>query len=119
MLSVTAGGKNRPADDSMMVRRWNSRKIILALSGIDATEPEEEEPNAISKKLAQAHRLMKMIETDKYPTMTMLAEELRLDPSVVTKTINMVNLSPKLQKMIVESNTPEAINREKLFVAIP
>ena len=35
--------------------------------------------NAIAKKLAQAHRLMKMIENGKYPTRIMLAEELVLD----------------------------------------
>ena len=38
---------------------------------------------------------------------------------MVTKTINMVNLSPKIQKMIVDSETPKSINRKKLFGAIP
>ena len=70
------------------------------------------------KKLVQAHRLMKMIEPGKYPTRTMLAEELGLALSIVAKSINMVNLSPKIQKLIVEADTPKAINREKLFGAI-
>jgi len=39
--------------------------------------------------------------------------------SVVTEPINMVNLSPKIQKLIVEAETPKAINRERLFGAIP
>jgi hypothetical protein len=53
------------------------------------------------------------------PDIARLAEELRLDPSVVTKTINMVNLSPKIHKLIVEAETSKAVNREKLFGAIP
>jgi len=60
-----------------------------------------------------------MIESGQYPKMARLTEELRLDPSIVAKTINMVNLSPKIQKMIVEADTPKAINREKLFGAVP
>ena len=90
----------------MMVKRWNGRKIILALEGANTVEAEKEEPNDIAKKLAQAHRLMKMIEAGKYPTRTMLAEELGLDPSNVVKTLNLVNPSPKIQKMIVEGDLP-------------
>lgn len=61
---------------------------------------------------------MVMIGSSEYPTMARLTEELRLDPSIVAKSINMVNLSPKIQRMIVEADTPKAINREKLFGAI-
>jgi len=42
-----------------------------------------------------------------------------LDPSIVAKSINMVNLSPKIQKLIVEAETPRSINRKRLFGAIP
>jgi len=60
-----------------------------------------------------------MIESEQYPSIARLAEAFQLDPSIVAKTINMVNLSPKIQKMIVEADTPKAINREKLFGAVP
>ena len=103
----------------VLVKRWNGRKIILAPGGIDAIEPEKEEPNAIAKKLAQAHRLMKMIEAGKYPTRTMLAEELGLDPSNVVKTLNLLNLSPKIQKMIVEGNLPSGMTLKRLYGEIP
>ena len=103
----------------MMVKRWNGRKIILAPGGIDATEPDQEEPNAIAKKLAQAYRLMKMIEAGKYPTRTMLAEELALDPSNVVKTLNLLNLSPKIQKMIVEGDLPAIMTLKRLYGEIP
>ena len=106
----------------MMVKRWNGRKIILAPGGVDTIEDEKEEPNAIAKKLAQAHRLMKMIENGKYPTRTMLAEELGLDPSNVVKTLNLLNLlnlSPKIQKMIVEGDLPSGMTLKRLYGEVP
>jgi len=103
----------------MMVKRWNGRKIILAPGGVDASEPGKEEPNTIAKKLAQAYRLMKMIEAGKYPTRTMLAEELGLDPSNVVKTLNLLNLSPKIQKMIVEGNLPSGMTLKRLYGEVP
>jgi len=39
--------------------------------------------------------------------------------SVVTETINMVNLSPKIQKLIVEANTSKALNRERHCNTVP
>ena len=101
-VTVSAGKDFVQLTIPMMVKRWNGRKIILAPGGIDAIETEKEEPNAIARKLAHAYRLMKMIENGKYPTRTMLAEELGLDLSNVVKTLNLLNLSPKIQKMIVE-----------------
>jgi|GEM_PF-6489200 len=76
-------------------------------------------PSALAKRFARVYQWLGMIESSEYPTIPRLAEGLRLDPSAVTKTINMVNLSPKIQKLIVEAGTPQAINREKIFSAIP
>ena len=103
----------------MMVKRWNGRKIILAPGGMDAIESEKDEPNPIAQKLAQAYRLMKMIENGKYPTRTMLAEELGVDPSNIVKTLNRLNLSPKIQKMIVEGNLPSGMTLKRLYGEIP
>ena len=62
---------------------------------------------------------MKMIEAGKYPTRTMLAEELVLDTSNVVKTLNLLNLSPKIQKMIVEGNLPAVMTLKRLYGEIP
>ena len=118
-ITVSSGKGTVQLTIPMMVKRWNGRKIILAPGGIDAIEPEKEEPNAIARKLAQAHRLMKMIENGKYPTRTMLAEELGLDPSNVVKTLNLLNLSPKIQKMIVEGDLPSVMTLKRLYGEIP
>ena len=102
----------------VLVKRWNGRKLIVVPG--DENYPEEAfEPSALAKRLVQGYQWMGMIESGEYPTIARLAEGLRLDPSIVTKTINMVNLSPKIQKMIVEAETPKAISRDRLFGAIP
>lgn len=102
----------------VLVKRWNGRKLIIVPGDEDFPE-EVFEPSALAKLLAQGYQWMGMIESGQYPTIARLAEELRFDPSIVAKSINMVNLSPKIQKLIVEADTPKAINREKLFGAIP
>ena len=102
----------------VLVKRWNGRKLIVVPGDEDCPE-DDYEPSALAKRLAQGYQWLAMIESGEYPTIARLSEGLRLDPSVVTKTINMVNLSPKIQKLIVEAETPKAISREKLFAALP
>ena len=118
-VKVSSGQDTIQLTIPMMVKRWNGRKIILAPGGADASEPDREEPNPIARKLAQAHRLMKMIEAGKYPTRTMLAEELGLDPSNIVKTLNLLNLSPKIQKMIVEGDLPSGMTLKRLYGEVP
>jgi len=102
----------------VLVKRWNGRKLIVVPD--DENYPADDfEPSALAKRLVQGYHWLGMIESGEYPTIARLAEGLRLDPSVVTKTINMVNFSPKIQKLIVEAEIPQSINRERLFGAIP
>ena len=103
----------------VLVKRWNGRKLIIAPGEPENDEPENDEFNAVAKKLAQAYRFMAMIETGKYSTRTRLAEELNLDPSIVAKTFSLLNLSPKIQKMIVENKMPDGMTLERLYGNIP
>ena len=102
-----------------LVKRWNGRKLIIAPGEPENDEAENNESNAVAKKLAQAYRLMAMIETGKYSTRTRLAEDLGLDQSMVVKTLNLLNLSPKIQKMIVENKMPDGMTLERLYGNIP
>ena len=77
------------------------------------------EPSALAKRLAQGYQWMGMIESGQYPSIARLAEAFQLDPSTVAKSINMVNFSPKIQKLIVEASTPKPISRDRLFGAVP
>jgi hypothetical protein len=104
----------------VLVKRWNGRKLIIA-PGDKESEPEieEYEPTAILKRLAQAHRWTEMMESGEYATVAQLADAVNCDPSKMFKILNMVNLSPAIQKMIVEGNAPESMTLTKLFCEIP
>jgi hypothetical protein len=102
-----------------LVKRWNGRKLIIVPGESESDEPENDESNAVAKKLAQAYRFMAMIETGKYSTRTRLAEDLGFDQSMVVKTLNLLNLSPKIQKMIVENKMPDGMTLERLYGNIP
>ncbi|MDD5598585.1 MAG: zinc ribbon domain-containing protein, partial [Victivallaceae bacterium] len=103
----------------MLVKRWNGRKLIITPGEPENDEPERDESNAVAKKLAQAYRFMAMIEAGKYSTRSRLAEDLGLDQSMVVKTLNLLNLSPKIQKMIVENRMPDGMTLERLYGNIP
>jgi site-specific DNA recombinase len=102
-----------------LVKRYNGRKLIIAPGEPENDEPENDESNAVAKKLSQAYRFMAMVEAGKYSTRTRLAEDLNLDPSIVAKTFNLLNLSPKIQKMIVENKMPDGMTLERLYGNIP
>ena len=86
---------------------------------LENDEPERDESNAVAKKLALAYRLIAMIETGKYSMRTHLAEALGLDQSNVVKTLNLLNLSPKIQKIIIENKMPDGITLERLYGNVP
>ena len=117
-ITVSSGKDTVQLTILVLVKRWNGRKLIVVPGDDDFTE-DTFEPSALAKRLAQGYQWMGMIESGQYSSIARLSEAFQLDPSIVAKSINMVNLSPKIQKMIVEADTPKAINREKLFAAIP
>ena len=69
--------------------------------------------------LAQAHHWIELLESGEYSTLSQLAEAFNCDLSKMFKILNMVNLSPAIQKMIVEDNAPESMTLTKLFCEIP
>ncbi len=105
----------------VLVKRWNGRKLIIAPGGPENAEPElpEYEPTALVKRLAQAHRWTEMLESGKYGTIGQLADAVNLDPSRTLKIMNLINLSPAIQKSIVEGNAPESMTLRKLYEIIP
>ena len=103
----------------ILIKRWNGRKLIISPEDANNPTPNAPEPTAIARRLAQAHHYMHLLESGKYPTITLLAEACGQDPSKLTKILNLVNLSPAIQKMIVEGTTPETLTLRKLYEGIP
>jgi hypothetical protein len=107
-------------DIPVLVKRWNGRKLIITPNE-DIAEPDlpEHEPSALAQRLAQAHQWTEILESGKYATIGQLADTVDCDPSRTQKILNLVNLSPELQKSIVEGNAPESMTLRKLYENIP
>jgi hypothetical protein len=107
-------------DIPVLVKRWNGRKLIIT-PGENTDEPDlpEHEPTALAKRLAQAHQWTEILESGKYATIGQLADAVDCDPSKAQKILNLVNLSPELQKSIVEGNVSKAMTLTKLYENIP
>jgi hypothetical protein len=101
----------------ILIKRWNGRKLIITPD--NPPEQNDAEPTALTRRLAQAHHYLELLESGKYPTITLLAEAHNQDPSKLTKILNLVNLSPQTQKKIVEGNAPESMTLRKLYEGIP
>ena len=103
----------------ILIKRWNGRKLIISPEDADNPVSNATEPTALARRLAQAHHYLHLLESGKYPTITLLAEAHNQDPSKLSKILNLVNLSPSIQKLIVEGNEPQNITLGKLYEGIP
>ena len=101
----------------ILIKRWNGRKLIITPD--NPPEQNDAEPTALAKRLAQAHHYLHLLESGKYPTITLLAEAHNQDPSKLTKILNLVNLSPTIQKIIVEGRVPPTVTLNRLYTQIP
>ena len=103
----------------ILIKRWNGRKLIISPEDANNPVPNDTEPTALAKRLAQAHHYLHLLESGKYPIITLLAEAHNQDSSKLTKILNLVNLSPAVQKMIVDGNAPESMTLRRLYGNIP
>jgi hypothetical protein len=97
---------------------WNGHKLIISPENANNPVPNDTEPTALARRLAQAHHYLHILESGEYPTITLLAEACGQDPSKLTKILNLVNLSPTIQKMIVEGSVPYSMTLKKLYERI-
>jgi hypothetical protein len=103
----------------ILIKRWNGRKHIITPGNENNPEPSNAKPTALVKRLAQAHFYMELLESGESQTITLIAEAHDQDPSKLTKILNLVNLSPQIQKMLAEGNAPESMTLVKLYRGIP
>jgi hypothetical protein len=102
----------------ILIKRWNGRKHIITPGNENNPEPSNAKPTALAKRLAQAHYYLHLLESGKYPTITLRAEAHNQNSSKLTKILNLINSSPAIQKMIVEGNAPESMTLAKLYNGI-
>ena len=107
----------------MVIRRRHGHKLILAPDGNEQTFSEIQDkqhgPSSLALHLSRAYVWMDALEAGKAKTISQLAEIIGMDQSYMSKTVKLVNLSPEIQKMIMEGTEPESLTLAKLRHEIP
>jgi len=76
-------------------------------------------PSPLALHLTRAHTWEGMLEAGEAASISQLAESIGMDQSYLSKTVKLVNLSPEIQKMIMEGTEPESLTLAKLRHEIP
>ena len=107
----------------MVIRRRRGHKLILAPGESDETwmeiQDKEYGPSSLALHLARAHTWTEMLESGKAGSVPQLAESVGMDQSYMVKIVKLVNLSPEIQRMIMEGREPESLTMAKLRKGIP
>jgi len=107
----------------MVIRRRHGHKLILAPGESDETwleiQDKEYGPSPLALHLSRAHAWSGMLESGEAAGISQLAESIGMDQSYMSKIVKLVNLSPEIQKMIMEGTEPESMTLAKLRHEIP
>ncbi len=96
------------------LRCQGGRRRIVPLDGDD---PAQETP--LATMLARAWAWQRAIDEGRYPNGKELAEALGIDRSAVSRTLRLVQLSPKVVHRIVTGDLPPTLNTSRLREGIP
>ena len=69
--------------------------------------------------LARAHRWKALLESGRYRGLSDLARALKLDPSYVSRHLNLTLLAPDLVQMILRDDEPSGLSLERLMKDMP
>ncbi len=97
------------------LRHLGQKQTIIMDNNSDAIRFEE----PVAKAIMLAHQYAQMLESGKYSTVLQLARALNLDRSYVARTLNLVNLSPEIIKLILSGNAPQSLSLSKLNKGFP
>ena len=95
----------------MSLRSVSGRKRIITPAAIDqAGTIRNIHCNAAVKALARAYSWQNMLDDGTVPSATAIAERLDIDLSYVTRTLRLVNLSPKIVRRILSDDVPDKLS---------
>lgn len=95
----------------MSLRSVSGRKRIVTPSPVDMVgSPRSIHTNAAVKALARAYSWQKMMDEGQVSSATEISERLNLDLSYVTRTLRLVNLSPKIVRRILSDDVPDKLS---------
>lgn len=97
------------------LRRLGQKQTIIMDNNSNTARFDE----PVAKAIMLAHQYAQMLESGKYSTVLQLAIALNLDRSYVARTLNLVNLSPEIIKLILSGHAPQSLSLTKLNKGFP
>ena len=104
----------------MTWKRRSGQKVIIAPDGNDAWAPAKARlDETLIRALARAHRWNRMLEQGRYRSIAEIAEAEKIDPSFVSRLLDLTLLAPDIQEAILEGRQAERMQLEELTRAMP
>jgi hypothetical protein len=100
----------------MQMRRRNGRKLIRSPSGETIGTPWDKEPTVLQTALARGYRWMRMFESGQVGSIKEIGEIEGIDPSYVSRMINLTVLAPWVIEAILDDKMPDDVTLFELAV---
>lgn len=100
----------------MQMGRRNGRKLIRSPSGATIGTPWDKEPTVLQTALARGYRWMRMFESGEVGSIKEIGEIEGIDPSYVSRMINLTTLAPWVIEAILDDKLPNDVTLFELAV---
>lgn len=101
----------------MAFRMRSGRREVILPNGIAPTIPDAYCP--LKTAVARAHRWQKMIETGEVASNSDLARRLKMDQSLVARTIRLASLAPDMIESILDGDEPDGLSLKMMRRELP
>ena len=114
---LSKDGKTIIVTIPMNFRKRGGRKLIIAPDGMEMAPPTPY--SALAKLVAKAHRWLEMLENGKIASIRAIAEKEKVDPSYVSRVLNLTLLAPDLVELILDNQQPDVMTWNELKKPFP
>jgi len=121
-MTVRRDGDRITVHIPMTLKKRGGRKEIILPDGIvavnsPAKKAKTQQPLVIA--LARAHRWKALLESGRFRGLSDLARAVHLDPSYVSRHLNLTLLAPDIIEMILRGDEPSGLSLERLMKDMP
>jgi hypothetical protein len=101
------------------IRKRGGRRLVVAPDGARWSAPRPRVDNTLVKALARAHRWKKMLDDDRYGSVTELAAGEKLDRGYLGKILMLTLLAPDIVEEILDGRQPPELGVHVLRQGFP
>jgi hypothetical protein len=101
------------------IKRYSGRRQVVVPQGISTMFTDEAVPTALQMALARGHRWLRQIESGEVANMSKIAKQEKLDPSYISRMVNLTTLAPDIVAAILDETLPEQVSLFDLAINTP